>query len=175
MENDTDMKRKLLLFLCLVFLVVCGCYHNCESPFLDAPTLNANGFNTCIAVMGKYTYPVKKMKYYPYWSDEGDTIKVCGWIEHSNGNPIKASDSLDLMFSMSDDSITALDSSYHGAGLPFECAVCLMDSIDLEKKCYITGTLSFDPKYKLIGGPPDFSSCVCPQYSIRVVKIENQN
>ena len=164
----------MVMAIAILFLVAfCGCYHNCESPFPDAPALNANEYNSCNTVMGKYTHPVKQMRNYPYWSDEGDTIKVCGWIEHSYGNPIKATDSLDLMFFMSDDSINALDPSYHGGGLPFESAVYLMDSIDLEKECYIIGTISFNPKFKFIGGPPDFNSCVCPQYAMRVVRIEN--
>lgn len=158
----------------LILFTLCGCYHNCEPPFPYAPALSTTDYNYCASVVHKYGQPVKKMKDYPYWADEGDTIKVHGWIEHAYGRPITEIDSLNLRFTMSDDSVTALNPSYHGACLQCESAICLMDGIDLEQECYVLGTITFNPKFKVLG-PGDFNSCVYPLYAIRVVNIENKN
>lgn len=132
--------KKYLLVMVLVLFVLYGCHKNsgCQQPFTpeEIPELTADGYNTCEAIYKNYTYLICGSEAnYPYWSHEGDTIKVCGYIYKGwNGNHL----------------VPLFDSPDNQIGqhyLYIDMAGTFSDDFDISRKCYVKGMLYFNPHY----------------------------
>lgn len=133
--------KKILLAMALVLFVLSGCDKTggCQQPFLqeEIPELITEGYNTCKAVVKNYKYLIcdGQLGNYPYWSHEGDTIKVCGYIyKEWNG------DHLMPLFDSPDNQI----GQYY---LYIDLVGTFSDDFDISEKCYIEGKLYFNPLF----------------------------
>lgn len=133
--------KKYLLVMALALFVLSGCHKNsgCQQPFTqeEIPELTIDGYNTCEAIIRNYTYMVcdGELIDYPYWSHEGDTIKVYGYIHKAQW--IWLFDGFPL-FPLYDGEPDNHDLSIYGQ---------LPDTIDYNKKYYIEGVLYLNPHY----------------------------
>lgn len=172
------MKSKWV-FLIIITIALGACNKNkCNNgASTDLVSLSKEDFNTCTAVLEKYMdYPASTREDYPYWDEEGDTIKVCGWIKHDYGNTIHASSGNVSSIRMCDDSVIALDStSKGGAGVDFEMdsSLDLLNGVNREEKCYIMGTLTFSPKIMYVYTPEPYNPCLFIQFAINPITISN--
>ncbi len=173
------MKTNISILAIAVLLLAVACNKNkCNNgASTDLVSLSKEDFNTCTAVLEKYTdYPASTREEYPYWDEEGNTIKVCGWIKHDYGNTIHASSGNVSCIRMCDDSVVALDStSKGGAGVDFEMdsSLDLLNGVNREEKCYIMGTLTFNPKITCVYTPEPSNHCLLIQFAINPIKISN--
>ena len=110
-------------------------------------SLSETDYNSCEKVRQCYTYFSIDNADYPYYSHAGDTIKFCGYVKHSYGEPLHYNeDNTYCQFTMIDDYATAMDvSNYNGGAFFIESSVDKMVDIDLSQKCYVTGVLAFGP------------------------------
>ena len=139
------------------------------------PYLPESQYNNWEDVVTHYEYYVKKYSEYPYYHEEGKTYKVCGWIRHHNGEVVQmASDSVYAAFGMCADSVTAFSSQNLFSSLcHLEVQPSLLDSVDMDRKCYITGTLTFDVYTAFVLMKYYPRSCCCPEFALRVTEIHN--
>jgi len=155
----------LALFVTSTISVSCNKKHDCQydnmtynkndkrceciQPYASSviPALSNSEFNTCEAVVRNFIYLSVDNADYPYYSHAGDTIKFCGYVKHSYGNPLHYNeDNTYCSFTMIDDYATAMDvSNYNGGAFFIESSVDKMVDIDLSQKCYVTGVLAFGP------------------------------
>ena len=133
--------KKILLAMALTLLVLPGCdkIGGCQQPFSqeEIPELTLEGYNTCEAVVKNYKYLIcdGQLGNYPFWSHEGDTIKVCGYFYEGwdGGNLLP-------LYDCPDNQIGQLCLYIGLAGI-------LPDGFVTSKKCYIEGVLCFNPLY----------------------------
>ena len=132
--------RKILLATIVIFCLFCGCKKQCVQPYQsdEIPALKANDYNSCAAVCKNYTYLICGSEAsFPYWSHEGDTIMVCGYISDWDGESLL---------------LPLYDSPDHTNP---ECCINVglynyptaPEEIDVSKKCYIRGCLFFNSLY----------------------------
>lgn len=140
----------------------------------NIPDITSEEYHNWEDVSAFYEYYVKSKEEYPYNQHEGNTLKVCGWINHYNGQAYHLSpDSLWAAIGLSSDSSAAFSASYfYSINSRIECSPILLDSIDLDQKCFITGTLTFSPYYMftMMTSQP---GCYCPEFALRVTEIHN--
>ena len=192
--------RKTLIIIVMAFLVITGCNKknkNCYyghdgivyNPLTDdCECVNyfigmklGTGYNTWEDVVHYMQYYSRDDKpNYPYYSRESDTVKVCGWINHVNGQTLMAneSDSLYVQFEISDDSVAAMNAKRLSAPIHIECERALFEGVDRDKKCYMEGIITFHPKADLhwLNGPadPDPShNCSTATFALRLIEIKN--
>ncbi len=151
----------------------CDCIQRYNQDNL--PYLSESQYNNWEDVVAHYAYNVKSYAEYPYYQHEGKTFKVCGWVRHYNDEVMEvASDGMCAAFDMSADSVTAFSSPYLYSSLcHLEVQPSLLESVDMDRKCYITGTLTFDVYTDFIMMKHYPSSCCCPEFALRVAEIHN--
>ena len=153
----------------------CECINYYEGMELDT------GYNAWLDVAHYMQYYSRQDKpNYPYYSREGDTVKTCGWINHCDGQTLlpNESDSLNVQFEISDDSLAAMNAKCLSAPIHIEGDLALFDGIDRDKKCYIKGIISFHPKADELewDGPADpepSHNCYSARFVLRMIEIRN--
>jgi len=151
--------NKSLLVITLAISVLTSCHKNsgCTYPFAqeEIPELTTDGYNTCEAIVRNFTYRCNDFRDYPYWSCEGDTIKVCGYIHKKHFGIVNSP--LPLYDGESDNHDLFIH--YVSGQLP--------DTIDYTKKCYVEGILFFNIEYEMGKSP------IVPKiYPIRAIHFE---
>ena len=125
-----------------------GCKKQCVQPFQsnEIPALKTNDYNSCEAVCKNYTYLICGSEgSFPYWSHQGDTIMVCGYMhERWDGNS--------HLFLLFDSSNNADENKFYLNIDTYGFSVQLPEEVDMSKKCYIKGRLNFNALYTN-GGP----------------------
>ena len=151
----------------------CDCFqpHNQD----NIPLLSEIQYNSWEDVVANYEYYVKSSADYPYYHQEGKTLRVYGWIRHHNGQYVEMTpDSVCAAFGLSADSSVAFSSSFQYSSCGhLETQPSLLESVDMNEKCYITGTLTFEPNHWFIPIRIMPESCFCPEFALRVTEIHN--
>ncbi|MBR4218580.1 MAG: hypothetical protein IKR71_06000 [Bacteroidales bacterium] len=182
------MKRLVLIIVLLSVLV--GCNKNPVSNHCDPceqvydsqvlPVLDKNDYNDCGAVAQNFVFmsratPCYAAKYpNPYHKNEGDTIKIKGFIKHSYGKPIRKNNDGIWTASMIVDSLTAMDPNNHlGGDLRIEGAdTTIFNTVDITKKCYVTAIISF---HKLVIPYEEVKPGQCRAVTPAYIAIEIKN
>ncbi len=154
----------------------CDCVNN--EPLLALNT-GYNDWGDFMRYMVFY-YRADKPQLYPYYSREGDTVRVCGWIAHDGDLSVAEDigDSTLVQFDILDDSLSAMNAGRLTSFYHIEGKKQLMDSIDRERKCYIDGVITFSPRphpnppMSAIHSDPKFD-CITADFSIRMFNIKN--
>ena len=120
------MKKVSLLFaLCIfaaTFIVIAissiSCDKQCHNKWKDKdiPSLSDTGYNTCNAIFYNYSLVTESANEAEHYN--GQNVKVCGWFMQPNSVCLVA---------LTDSNLPTLFPN--------------VDSVDLTKKCYVTGTL----------------------------------
>ena len=136
--------KKLLLAIIVLSCFLTGCKKQCEQPFQpnEIPALKTNDYNSCEAVCKNYYYLLcdGNQNEFPYWSRQGDTIMVCGYIyEDWDGNR--------HLFAIVDSPNNASERKFLLHINTIGSSVQLPEEVDISKKCYIRGRLAFEPLY----------------------------
>lgn len=122
-------------FLCLTMFASCSKKHCYEPMYDNPPALSENGYNTCKAVLynfSAYNGTVDEQ----FFLAERDTIKICGYL-HSHVEPDRTWYTLaDEPMSLNADPEIELNVS--------NLRISDSTTIDVSKKCYITGRLGFE-------------------------------
>ena len=173
------MKKLTIIFVVLIFVMV-DCkprYEQCGQPseIYEIPTLDRNGYNSCKDVWLNYAYGMQDSQGYqeqhPYPYELGDTIRISGFIKHSYGKPFEYRGKL-WNCQMVDDSLNAMDESNHKPGILKVLGEekNVLTSIDDQKRCFVTGVMSFD---NLFAGEGLEEGCyyTCPV--VKVIEIKN--
>lgn len=137
------MKKRASLVT--VIIVIAISFISCDKPChnkwkdKDIPSLSDTGYNTCNVIFYNYSLVTESASEVEHYN--GQTVKVCGWFMRPNSigsaaitdNPDCAGkDYLDY------------DGTYETIYCDFSNQPALFpnaDSVDLTKKCYVTGTL----------------------------------
>ena len=142
--------RKLLLAIIVFSCFLTGCNKQCGFRYIssETPALKKNDYNSCRAIYENLTYLVCDNYYetdFPYWENNGDTIMVCGFFyENWDGDR---------------DNFFLFDSPNNA----HERKICINvqhvlpampEEIDISKKCYIKGHLSFHALHHSFGSYP---------------------
>ena len=144
----------------------CECIH---APNLTPPKLLTNGYNTCSDIIDFFYGEVKDNKEYPYFSHEGDTLMVCGWLCNFESDR----DSLNILMKIQ-------DKPYNGGTIAESNTLNIhveknqLDSIE-NGQYYVRGVLTFTPldiDYP-IASPSPYSStfCYAPYFAIKALEI----
>ena len=179
------MKRIFLMVVAAFFLVGCNkeYYGKCEQVYdhHTLPALDWNDYNDCDVVSINFTYVYRwgDKRYLnrypnPYIDNEGDTIKIKGFIKHSYNEPIYY-ESECYSFRMEKDSLKAMDVTNHYGGylLVEGTDRSIIENVDITKKCYITAVITFQQLSSWICSPPHPKECFAMTPTFRVVKIKN--
>lgn len=131
----------------------CINYASSEIPFL-----NHDDYNSALVVEGNFKYYVKKETEYPYFSHNGDTIKMFGFIMEESGDTLLLSNHKTPPIGGSYPVIVLIDTTLQSA------------NIDKDKECYVTGILRFPSL-----GNISFSDEKCQQipFDFYVIDIHN--
>ncbi|MCR5190165.1 MAG: hypothetical protein K6C07_01980 [Bacteroidales bacterium] len=154
----------------------CDCVNN--NPLLTLDT-GYNTWNDFKRYMVFY-YRADKPYLYPYYSREGDTVRVCGWIAHDGSLSVAEDieDSTLIQFDILDDSLSAMNAGRLTSICHIEGKKELLENIDHERKCYITGTITFNPRphpdLPFYAHPNEpWRDCVSASFSVRMIEIKN--
>ena len=130
--------KKNLYFTFMVVFALTGCIKDnaCKQPHSqeEIPELNTEGYNTCETIVENFTFLICDGQHgsFPYWSHEGDTIKVCGYIHKEHwqfgGSPLPLYDG-------------------NPESQDLDIVGVLPETPDVSKKCYVEGLLYFNPHY----------------------------
>ena len=104
----------------------CINYASSEIPFL-----NHDDYNSTIVVERNFKYYVKKETEYPYFSHNGDTIKMFGFIMEKTCDTLLLSNYKTPPIGGTYPMIVLIDTTQQSA------------NIDNDKKCYVTSVLNF--------------------------------
>ena len=131
----------------------------------DAPSLLLDDYNTCIAVVQNFYYASVGNIDYPYYSHEGDTLLCCGYvssIHYTEGGAW-------IQFQLHDDSLA------QNGHVWVESDSAKFHSVDVSKKCFVKGTLSFgtNTSHFIWIGSPDPSLCYSPEILLNLTEIKN--
>ena len=200
-ERSNKMKKIILMLPVILFLTackekpeVCQCdvdqvYNaktgecDCVQPFPESerPVLKTDGYNSWYAVKKHFTYSVKYKYYnsYPYFSHEGDTLLLNGWIDHT---PLEeraySVDSTLVKISLFDDSVSAAKCTNYDEYFHYiACPATLLEKINADKIIHLKGTLTFnfnDVFFDEVCSPsnPD-KDCWFVRFAVKVVEIKN--
>lgn len=179
------MKKILFLFVLAMALVGCNkeYYGKCEQVYdhHTLPALSKNDYNDCdkVAINYVYFYRYKNAERYlnqhpnPYEANEGDTIKIKGFIMHSHNRTV-IYDGDNWMCNMGIDSLKAMDTEYQIASLSLEGTdKSLLNGVDFTKKCYVTAIITFHTMFPMEDSPSDPRSCAALYPVYKVVEIKN--
>ena len=162
---------KVLSVLVLSFIVGCNKLGNCKKYNQgEKPVLLKDDYNTCKTITRNFTYAVRNKSEYPYWSSEGDTLWVYGYMKPLGQMEFRDESYWNIRLFDEADAASMNDySSYFiNAGIPIEMVE--MDTVNLSCRCYLKGLLTFDNKHwDYIGG--DGSGCFFPQYGLIVTEM----
>jgi len=196
------MKKLTIIIVALIFVTVgckrpkdCNYYmedtpqmvYNLETdecdclPFTGIESLSSsyNDWKDVVSYM-RYMVRADKRATYPYYDREGDTVKVCGWIDHDGENTLMCclGDSLQVQFTISGDSLTAFSAGRLTSPNHIEGPLDMFEGVDRERKCYITGIITFHPNsigWEYSPGDMDPShNCTTPNFALRMIEIKNQ-
>ena len=135
------------------------------------PELKDNDYNLCETVSLRFNYLSIDNKDYPYYSCAGDTVMFCGYL--GNRPEYAFADGQEFLYSIGDDS-TLMEEFPTGAGLfSIRCKAIQLKGIDIRKKCFVTGTLSFgyeDFQYEAFPGP---GYCSSARLFFNVLEMKN--
>lgn len=142
--------RKILLVLIAIVCLLTGCSKQCGFRYKTDknPALKKNDYNSCEAIYENYTYLVcghYSEVDFPYWENEGDTIMVCGYFSENwdgDRNHFALFDSPNNAY----ERVNCIEVFYASTALPME--------INISKKCYVMGRLSFNPLCNSFGSYP---------------------
>ena len=172
--------KKLTIIIVALILVAVGCgpkFEKCSQPceIYEIPTLDMSGYNSCKDVWLNYAYGMQEnqiyMDQYPYPYELGDTIRVSGFIKHSYGKPFEFIGK-SWKCEMVDDSLKAMDENNHKPGIlkVLGDEKNVLTSIDDQKRCFVTGIMSFDNPF--VGeGLEEGCFYNCPV--VKVIEIKN--
>lgn len=155
---------------------------DCMQPFPESerPALLANDYNSWSAVKKHFTYKVryKCPETYPYFSHEGDTLLLCGWIDHTPlEKRVYSKDSSFVKISLLDDASSAVLKTSSNDDRYIACPVQLLEKIEVDKKVYVKGTLTFNRLnvgfFELDSPADSDKDCVVAYYAFRVLEIKN--
>lgn len=165
--------KRLLLGIWAVLLLA-GCRERipekCEQYYEteQIPELSQTEYNDCHSVLLNYAYFVRwndmdaYLEHYPnpFESKIGDTIKMCGFITHSYGEPIEQYGDYWSCW-MRDDSIAAMDPNNYSAGIVMIQGddASILDGVDMTKKCYIIGVTTYQRLIPYVDSPADPCDC----------------
>lgn len=179
------MKKILFLIVLVITLISCNkeYWGQCEQPYdiQTLPALDWNDYNDCDVVSINFTYMTRwSNKRYlirypnPYKDNEGDTIKIKGYIKHAYNKPINY-ESKCYSFSMEKDSVKAMDitNNYGGYLLIEGTDKSVIEGVDITKKCYITAIITFQQLSSWCSSPADPKKCFPMTPVYRVVEIKN--
>lgn len=177
--------KKLMLYMILFSITLVGCIKqkdchygmtynlttkDCEcinyAPE-EIPELSQNEYNSIGVVNKNFHYLVKKDADYPFYSHEGDTIHVYGWVFEANPTA-----SEEKGYYLIDQPSVPIGSSCEA--LPLHNLEQYFGTFDGEEKCFVKGILEF-PKSATDGGSigADEQICHSVNYSVRVFEINN--
>ena len=195
--------KKCLTMMILAVLVLAGCkkektgtcqcyddqvYNaktgecDCVQPFPESerPVLKTDDYNSWYAVRRHFIYKVKsdaRKEAYPYYSHEGDTLLLCGWIDHTPlENRTYSLDSMMVKISLLDDSSSAALQNSSDETSYIACPVSLLKHIDIGKKIYVRGTITFNLLTLNFDVPiamPSPYACWFPEIAFKVLEIKN--
>jgi hypothetical protein len=137
------MKRIAPIVIISIVMVIplISCHKQCHNRWenTEMPTLSDTGYNTCNAIFYNYSLVTESANEAELYN--GQIVKVCGWFMHSNSvYRIAITDNPN--FAGEDDIV--YDETYKTIYCNFSNNPMLfpnVDSVDLTKKCYVTGTL----------------------------------
>ncbi len=169
------MKAKLFFFfvICLTVIVTAGCGKsgNCSKyNQVEKPELIKDDYNTCKAVNLNFTFAVRNKTEYPYWSCEGDTLWVHGYLRLLGQMVFRDENYWNVqLFDEADTTSVSNSLPYFvNAGIPVE--MIEMDTVDLSCRCYLKGVLTFNNRHwDYIGD--DGSGCFFPQCGLLATEI----
>ncbi|MBO4282469.1 MAG: hypothetical protein J5873_04680 [Bacteroidales bacterium] len=195
------MKKLLFIVLTVFTLTSCvkspeNCYQckadqifnaktevcDCVQPFPESerPVLKTDGYNFWDSVCKYFTYSVsyKNPETYPYYSHEGDTLLLCGWIDHTPlEKRVYSRDSTLVKISLMDDSVSAAMRTSSNDLNCIACPVSLLGKIDMDKMAYLKGIITFsmlNVGFFELNSPADpDKDCVIPYYAFKVLEIKN--
>lgn len=179
------MKRNLFLSL-IVLTILCGCdkkkecrygmiydsvSEECECQNLslaDIPELSHDNYNSISVINKNFSFLVKQDSDYPFYSHEGDTMKVFGWIWEKH--PVASDKS----------SYVLIDQP----AVPVGSSCNALNIVDLERfwgafnedeKCYVKGILEFPELLETRDITSGEQICHNVKYVIRIIEIKNSN
>ena len=143
------MKKLSLFFAFCIFAATfivmaissISCDKQCHNKLKgkDIPSLSDTGYNTCNAIFYNYSLVTESAKEAEHYN--GQNVKVCGWFMQPNSVCLVA---LTDNPNWAAEDYTDYDGTYETIYCDFSCNPTLFpnaDSVDLTKKCYVTGTL----------------------------------
>ncbi len=143
------MKKLSLFFAFCIFAATfivmaissISCDKQCHNKLKgkDIPSLSDTGYNTCNAIFYNYSLVTESSKEAEHYN--GQNVKVCGWFMQSNSVCLVALTD-NPNFAGEDDMVS--DGTYEIIYCNFSNQPTLFpnaDSVDLTKRCYVTGTL----------------------------------
>lgn len=143
------MKKLSLFFAFCIFAATfivmaissISCDKQCHNKLKgkDIPSLSDTGYNTCNAIFYNYSLVTESAKEAEHYN--GQNVKVCGWFMQSNSVCLVALTD-NPNFAGEDDMVS--DGTYEIIYCNFSNQPTLFpnaDSVDLTKRCYVTGTL----------------------------------
>ena len=157
---------------------------DCVQPFPESerPVLKTDDYNSWYAVRKHFTYSIR-YKYpetYPFYSHEGDTLLLCGWMDHTPlDKRVYSIDSSWVQILLLDDSLSAASYiSYDGDYESFIVSpVPMLKGLDMDKKIYIKGLLTFnftDLYFGYMCSPADPDhDCWNISFAVKVLEIKN--
>lgn len=193
------MKKVFLLFSAVFIFISCQKDHQCKVdqeyntktkecdcvqffPESERPVLKTDDYNSWYAVRKHFTYRVR-YKYpetYPFYSHEGDTLLLSGWMDHTPlDKRVYSIDSSWVQILLLDDSLSAASYiSYDGDyGRFIVCPVPMLKGLDMDKKIYIKGLLTFnftDLVFDFCCSPGDPEhDCWYKSFAVKVLEIKN--
>lgn len=157
---------------------------DCVQPFPESerPVLKTDDYNSWYAVRKHFTYSIR-YKYpetYPFYSHEGDTLLLCGWMDHTPlDKRVYSIDSSWVQILLLDDSLSAASYiNYDGGFSGFIASpVPMLKGLDMDKKIYIKGLLTFnftDLYFGYMCSPADPDhDCWNISFAVKVLEIKN--
>lgn len=137
----------------------CECLNNAQE---DIPELLQDEYNSIGVVNKNFIYLVKEDSEYPYYSHEGDTILVYGWVWEAH--PV-ASD--EKHYCLIEQPSVPVGSSC--GTLQVVDLEQYIGTFDLEEKCFVKGVLEFICSQEV----DDDEHCHSVDYAIRVFDVHN--
>lgn len=139
-------------------------------PQASPPELDENDYNLCETVFLHFNYLSIDNKDYPYYSCAGDTVLFCGFL--SNVPEYIFPGEQEFLYRLGDDSTSMRESGGTGQ-LTIRCNDNQLSDINLDRKCFMKGTLSFgyaDYQYEDFPGP---GHCLSSRLFFDVIVLEN--
>ncbi len=200
MERSKVMKRLFLLLSAVFIFISCQKDHQCDIdqeyntktkecdcvqsfPESERPVLKTDDYNSWYAVRKHFTYSVryKYLETYPFYSHEGDTLLLSGWMDHTPlDKRVYSIDSSWVQILLLDDSLSAAANiNYDGDYESFiVCPVPMLKGLDMDKKIYIKGLLTFnftDFVFDFCCSPGDPEhDCWLKGCAVQVLEIKNR-